>query len=100
MGVHCTCVHTGRAVLLPATSLVVMTSRTPNDRLFQALQARPRALREAGIERVGRIGDCDAPGLIAHAVFAGHRLARRFDAPEEENPTAGSHASRPLRIRL
>ncbi len=83
-GVHCECVYTGRTVSLPAASLVVVTSRMPNDRLFRALQARPQALSEAGIERVDHIGDCDAPGLIAHAVFAGHELARRFDAPEGE----------------
>ncbi len=99
-GVHCACVHTGRAVRLPAASLVVVTSRTPNDRLFRALRARPQALREAGIERVDRIGDCDAPGLIAHAVFAGHLLARRFDAPEGRNPTAGGDASRSARLLL
>ena len=99
-GVHCACVHTARAVRLPAASLVVVTSRTPNDQLFRALRARPQALREAGIERVDRIGDCDAPGLIAHAVFAGHLLARRFDAPEGRNPTAGGDASGPARLLL
>lgn len=30
--VHCACVHTGRTVSLPAASLVVLTSRIPNDR--------------------------------------------------------------------
>jgi dimethylamine/trimethylamine dehydrogenase len=27
---------------------------------------------------VRRIGDCKAPGLIAHAVFDGHRAAREL----------------------
>ena len=84
----------------PAASLVVVTPRTQNDRLFRALRARPQALREAGIERFDRIGDCDAPGLIAHAVFAGHLLARRFDAPEGRDPTAGGDTSRPARLLL
>ena len=94
--VHCACVHTGRTVPLPAASLVVVTSRIPNDRLFRTLQARPQALRKAGIERVDRIGDCDAPGLIAHAVFSGHQLARQFDSPEDANPNGGISAVRPV----
>jgi dimethylamine/trimethylamine dehydrogenase len=28
---------------------------------------------------VTRIGDCLAPGTIAHAVYAGHRFARELD---------------------
>jgi dimethylamine/trimethylamine dehydrogenase len=38
-------------------------------------------LKEAGIKSVTRIGDCLAPGFIAHAVYAGHRYARELDAP-------------------
>jgi dimethylamine/trimethylamine dehydrogenase len=30
---------------------------------------------------VTRIGDCLAPGFIAHAVYHGHRYARELDAP-------------------
>lgn len=82
-GVRCECVHSGREVRFEAASLVVVTSRTPDDRLFQALLTQPRALAGAGIERIDRIGDCEAPGLIADAVFAGHRLARDFGESAE-----------------
>ncbi len=82
-GVHCTCSYTGETMHFDAASLVMVTSRIPNDGLFQALRSQPEALAGAGIERVYRIGDCDAPGLVAHAVFAGHRLAREFDVLEE-----------------
>jgi dimethylamine/trimethylamine dehydrogenase len=37
-------------------------------------------LKDAGIKSVTRIGDCLAPGLIAYAVYAGHRYARELDA--------------------
>ncbi len=84
-GVHCKCAYTSRAQSFDAASLVLVTSRTPNDQLFQTLQAQPKALASAGIQQVYRIGDCDAPGLIAHAVFAGHWLARQFDAPEHQD---------------
>ena len=36
----------------------------------------PRSLR--------RIGDCDAPAIIAAAVYAGHRYARELDSPESD----------------
>ena len=63
---------------------MVATSKAPNDELFQSLQADLEALEKANIKNVYRIGDCDAPGLIAHAVFAGHRLAREIGQPEKD----------------
>ena len=34
-----------------------------------------------------RIGDCEAPAIIAAAVFAGHRYARELDTtPDIDNP--------------
>ena len=75
-GVRCECVYSGRARRFDAASLVVVTSRMPDDALFHALHGQPEALATAGIAEVHRIGDCEAPGLIAHAVFSGHRLAR------------------------
>jgi dimethylamine/trimethylamine dehydrogenase len=69
----------GRAI--PAKAVVSVTSRLPEEALYQALQAEPEALTRAGIKSVTRIGDCLAPGFIAHAVYAGHRYARELDAP-------------------
>ena len=77
-------VHTGRAVGLAASAIVVVTARLPEDRLHRALEAMPERLAEAGIKSVTRIGDCLAPGAIFHAVYAGHRYAREFDAPATE----------------
>ena len=34
-----------------------------------------------GVDALYRIGDCEAPRLIADAVFSGHRLAREIDSP-------------------
>jgi dimethylamine/trimethylamine dehydrogenase len=61
--------------------VVAITSRLPEEELYYALQADPAALQSAGIKSVARIGDCLAPGFIAHAVYAGHRYARELDAP-------------------
>jgi dimethylamine/trimethylamine dehydrogenase len=77
-------VHTGRTMGVPAAALVMVTARLPEDRLHQLLDAMPDRLAGAGIKSVTRIGDCLAPGAIFHAVYAGHRYAREFDAPRAE----------------
>jgi dimethylamine/trimethylamine dehydrogenase len=66
--------------VVPARAVVAVTSRLPEEALYQALQAEPKALLDAGIKTVTRIGDCLAPGLIAQAVYGGHRYARELDA--------------------
>jgi len=63
-----------------AATLIVVGAREPHDGLYQALAGRPEDLREAGIQTLQKIGDCDVPGAIVHATYAGHRLAREFDA--------------------
>lgn len=70
------CTYTGDAQRIAADSAVLVTARRPNDELFRALEGRVKSLR--------RIGDCDAPALIAAAVYAGHRYARALDAPETD----------------
>ena len=42
----------------PAATLLLVTSRQPNDALYHALQSDPAALAAAGIRSVTRIGDC------------------------------------------
>jgi dimethylamine/trimethylamine dehydrogenase len=71
------------ARVVPAKAVVAVTSRLPEEALYAALQAEPEALQAAGIKSVTRIGDCLAPGLIAHAVYSGHRYARELDAPPQ-----------------
>lgn len=66
----------------PASSVVSVTARIPNDTLYRQLTVDTGTLTDRGIKSVKRIGDCRAPGIIAVAVYAGHRLAREMDAPE------------------
>ncbi len=68
------CVHTGRTREVEVASVVMVTSREPNDALYHELCER--------IDIV-RVGDCSAPGTIATAVFAGHRYAREMDADQD-----------------
>ncbi len=69
-GVLAECVYTGRIEEIPASNVVLATSREPQDDLYHALRD------EIDIER---IGDCLAPGTIATAVYSGHRYAREMD---------------------
>jgi dimethylamine/trimethylamine dehydrogenase len=75
--VELSCIYTGDTRELTADHVVMVTSRKPNDALYHEL------CDELDIERVG---DCSAPGIIASAVFAGHRYAREMDAPAADVP--------------
>ena len=74
------CVYTGEPSELPCRALVLVTARLPDDGLYQVLGAAPERLVAAGIKSLRRIGDCEAPGTIAAAVYGGHRYARELDA--------------------
>lgn len=67
---------------LEVDALVTVTARLPNDALYHALKAREAEWADAGIETVDCIGDALAPGLIAHAVYAGHRYAQELGQPK------------------
>jgi len=61
-------------------SLVIVVIRTAQDSLYQALKSDADRMADAGIISVRSIGDCRAPGAIAHAVYSGHERARNIDA--------------------
>ena len=74
------CIYSGREKRLPADAVVMVTARTPNDALFHALGKAIDAGAEGTPRTCTRIGDCEAPAIIAAAVFSGHRYARELDA--------------------
>ena len=76
------CAYTGRSRRIEADSVVMVTARRPNDGLYRAVSKRLEAGAEGMPRSLRRIGDCDAPAIIAAAVYAGHRYARELDAPE------------------
>ena len=75
------CAWTGREQRIECQSVVTISARLPDDALYQDLVAREAEWADHGIARVDAIGDALAPGLIVHAVYAGHRFAREFDDP-------------------
>lgn len=77
------CITTGTETLLPCRSLVLITSREAQDRVYQELMDRKDEVQAAGILSVEQAGDGEAPSTIAAAVYAGHRYARQL---EEERP--------------
>ncbi|HUO39269.1 MAG TPA: FAD-dependent oxidoreductase, partial [Mycobacterium sp.] len=83
------CVYSDREQTIPCASVVTVTSRLPEDSLYQDLLAVEDRWSAAGIRSVTCIGDALAPGLIAHAVYSGHRYAREFEAVGVTEPSAG-----------
>ena len=77
-------VWSGKSRTLDCAAVVTITSRLPDDALYHAIVERDAEWAEAGIRTVTRIGDALAPGLIAHAVYAGHRYARELEEPVVE----------------
>ena len=78
----------GDVMSIDCASLIVVGVRIGNDRLFQDLNSDPVRLENADITSVQSIGDCRAPGTIAHAVYSGHKCARNIDAGDSIEPIA------------
>ena len=75
------CVFSGRTERIEADAVVLVTSRKPQDELFQDLRTRKADWGDAGIKSVVAVGDALAPATIAHAVYAGRRYAEELDGP-------------------
>ena len=76
--------------------VILVTSRTPEEAVYQELRRRPEALKQNGVEAVYRIGDCLAPRLyVADAIFDGHRLGREIDTANPAVAASLPHASVP-----
>jgi dimethylamine/trimethylamine dehydrogenase len=65
----------GRERSIPRDHVVLVGDREPETSLHDALSP---ALADGRLDSLRLVGDADAPGLIAHAVFAGHLAAREF----------------------
>jgi dimethylamine/trimethylamine dehydrogenase len=85
------CVFTGRTHAVPASAVVLVTSRVSDEALYRALVGedaaeRPRTSPQSPPASVQRIGDCLQPALIAAAVYSGHRAARELGLIEPARP--------------
>ena len=72
------CVYSGRLSNIEARQLIPISARVANDELWQVLEQRREQLNQKGLLSLRRIGDCQAPGIVAAAVYAGHKVAREL----------------------
>ena len=82
--VELTCIFTDRLTEKDCDSLVLISERIPNDKLYHSLQEKSENLSEAGIKTLKCIGDCLAPSTIAAAVYSGHLAARELESDQQE----------------
>ena len=84
------CHYDSGSHFLECESLLLVTARTPRDRLYYDLQTYLETRssdRSIKMRSLSKIGDCDSPSIIADAVFAGHRWARELDETVDfDNP--------------
>ena len=73
------CEYTATSKTVPVKSVVMVTQRKPNDNLYHAILADKGGDIEQLPFSLTRIGDCEAPSIIAAAVYSGHRYARELD---------------------
>jgi dimethylamine/trimethylamine dehydrogenase len=72
------CTYTGRTHNVGADAIVQVTARTPTDELYKEIVATIASGAPEPAPTVRKIGDCDAPAIIAAAVYAGHKYAREL----------------------
>jgi dimethylamine/trimethylamine dehydrogenase len=75
------CAHSGRESLVSVHNLVLVGQRSPVDDLYTGLRYRPDGTYDELPFTLTRIGDCEAPAIIAAATYAGHRYAQELDRP-------------------
>ena len=71
-------IYSGESQQLKIDSICLVTSRASSDSLYQALLP-------TDLKTLCCIGDSEAPGTIAAAVYAGHLAARRFQNEQKED---------------
>jgi dimethylamine/trimethylamine dehydrogenase len=78
------CVYSGRSSQLAADQLIPISTRVTDDALWIALDQRRAELEQKGLVSLQHIGDCRAPGIVAAAVYAGHKAARELGCQQNE----------------
>ncbi len=73
------CAYSGRETSLAVSAAVLVTQRAPNDDLYQEVLERVAGDASKLPFTLTRIGDVDAPAIIAAAVYAGHRYGEELE---------------------
>lgn len=73
------CEYSGEVKPMSVNSVVMVTQRTPNDGLYRDILNKVDGDADKLPFTLKRIGDCEAPAIIAAATYAGHKYARELD---------------------
>ena len=73
------CQFTGAEKQLAVSAVVMVTQRRPDDALYHEILATVDGDAAALPFTLTRIGDCNAPSIVAGATYAGHRYARELE---------------------
>jgi dimethylamine/trimethylamine dehydrogenase len=88
-GASIECVFSATQTTIEADYLLPITAKLPNDELWLELQSRQLQFQSVGGLSMQLIGDSAAPGLIAAAVYSGHKAARELGLSESEKNDIG-----------
>lgn len=81
------CNFTRQQYEVKADNIVMVTCRNPQDKLYYNVLDAIENNRDGIPKTVKRIGDAEAPSIIAAATFAGHKYARELDCEiDADNP--------------
>jgi dimethylamine/trimethylamine dehydrogenase len=75
------CEYSGAQTQVPAGAVVLVTARKPNDALYHEILGTVGGDESRLPFTLSRIGDCEAPAIVAAAVYSGRRYAEEMDAP-------------------
>ena len=73
------CCYSGVTCELNAADTVLVTQRLPNDQLYHDILAKVDGDASGLPFSLQVIGDCNAPAIVAAAVYAGHRYGLELD---------------------
>ena len=79
------CVYTEKPRVVEADAILLVTARTPEDGLYKEIARKLQTETSVSAPSLTKIGDCDAPAIIAAAVYAGHRYARELGTDREQS---------------
>ena len=76
------CIYTGNIIRHACNSIVMVTERISNTTLYENLINNN--IESKTKQYIKIIGDAEAPGLIADAVYLGHLAAQNFEAEDAD----------------
>ncbi|MFT5506145.1 MAG: dimethylamine/trimethylamine dehydrogenase [Gammaproteobacteria bacterium] len=77
-GVVLGCTYSGNTRNIEASSIVMVTSRLPQESLFLELESEQTGGASDQFKTLKPIGDCHGPATMAAAVYEGHKFAREL----------------------